>query len=71
MLLRHLEGLGLTEVRFGAELVALDQDAGGVTVVLRERATGATRTVRADYVVGADGAHSRTRALLGIAMDGP
>jgi 2-polyprenyl-6-methoxyphenol hydroxylase-like FAD-dependent oxidoreductase len=71
VLLRHLEGLGLTEVRFGAELVALDQAADGVTVVLREPATGATRTVRAGYVVGADGAHARTRALLGIAMDGP
>jgi putative polyketide hydroxylase len=71
VLLRHLEGLGLTEVAFGAELVALDQDAGGGAVVLRERTTGATRTVRAGYVVGADGAHSRTRTLLGIAMDGP
>jgi putative polyketide hydroxylase len=71
VLLRHLEGLGLAEVRFGTELVALDQDADGVTVVLREPATGATRTVRAGYLVGADGAHSRTRALLGIAMDGP
>jgi putative polyketide hydroxylase len=71
VLLRHLEGLGPTEVRFGAELVALDQDADGVAVVLREAATGATQTVRAGYVVGADGAHSRTRALLGIAMDGP
>jgi putative polyketide hydroxylase len=40
-------------------------------VVLRQRTTGATRTVRAGCVVGADGAHSRTRTLLGIAMDGP
>jgi putative polyketide hydroxylase len=71
VLLRHLEGLGLTEVRFGTELVALDQDPDGVTVVLRERAAGATRTVRAGYLVGADGAHSSTRTLLGIAMDGP
>jgi putative polyketide hydroxylase len=57
VVLRHLEGLGLTEVRFDAELVALDQDADGVTVVLRESATGATQTVRAGYLVGADGAH--------------
>jgi hypothetical protein len=38
VLLRHLEGLGLTEVRSGTQLVALDQDADGVTVVLREAA---------------------------------
>ena len=42
--LRHLERSGLAEVRFGSELVALDQDGDGVTVVLRERATGASRT---------------------------
>jgi putative polyketide hydroxylase len=71
VLLRHLERLGLAEVRFGTELVAFDQDADGVTVVLREQATGEERTVGAAYVVGADGAHSRVRRLLGIAMDGP
>jgi putative polyketide hydroxylase len=71
VLLRHLERSGLAEVAFGTELVAVDQDADGVTVVLRERATGASRTVRAGHLVGADGAHSRVRSLLGIAMAGP
>jgi putative polyketide hydroxylase len=71
VLLRHLETLGLAEVRFATELDALDQDADGVTVLLRERVGGAARTVRAGYLVGADGAHSRTRRLLGVAMDGP
>ena len=71
VLLRHLGTFGLTEVCFGTELVALDQDADGVTVELRQRATGERRTVRAGHLVGADGAHSRTRGLLGIAMDGP
>jgi 2-polyprenyl-6-methoxyphenol hydroxylase-like FAD-dependent oxidoreductase len=71
VLLRHLERSGLAEVRFGTELVAFDQDSDGVTVVLRERATGACRTVRAGHLIGADGAHSRVRSLLGIAMDGP
>jgi putative polyketide hydroxylase len=71
VLLRHLERSGLAEVRFGAELVAVDQDTDGVTVVLRDPATGAARTVRAGHLVGADGAHSRVRSLLGIAMEGP
>jgi putative polyketide hydroxylase len=71
VLLRHLERPGLAEVRFGTELVAFDQDADGVTVVLREPATGGCRTVRAGHLVGADGAHSRVRSLLGIAMEGP
>jgi putative polyketide hydroxylase len=71
VLLRHLERLGMAEARFGTELVALDQDTDGVSVVLREVATGHERTVRAGYVVGADGAHSRARQLLGIAMEGP
>jgi putative polyketide hydroxylase len=71
VLLRHLGRLGTAEVRFGTELVALDQGADGVTVALREVATGHERTVRAGYVVGADGAHSRARRLLGIAMEGP
>jgi putative polyketide hydroxylase len=71
VLLRHLERLGPAEIRFGTELVALDQDDDGVTVALQEQATGEELTVRAAYVVGADGAHSRVRRLLGIAMDGP
>ena len=71
VLLGHLEALGLTEIRFGTELTALDQDADGVTVELRQRATGERRTVRAGHLVGADGAHSAVRRLLGIAMDGP
>jgi putative polyketide hydroxylase len=71
VLLCHLERLGLADVRFGTELIALDQDADGVTVTLAERATGRETTARAGYVIGADGAHSRVRALLGIPMDGP
>jgi putative polyketide hydroxylase len=71
VLLGHLRGLPGAEVRFGTELAAFEQDAGGVTVTLRDRATGAERLVRAAYLVGADGAHSPVRARLGVAMDGP
>ncbi|HET7516130.1 MAG TPA: FAD-dependent monooxygenase [Actinomycetes bacterium] len=47
VLLGHLQGFPATGVRFGTELAAFAQDAGGVTVTLRERATGAERLVRA------------------------
>lgn len=49
----------------GQEAVALDQDASGVTVTVRE-AAGSTRSVRARYVVGADGFHSLVRQQAGI-----
>jgi 2-polyprenyl-6-methoxyphenol hydroxylase-like FAD-dependent oxidoreductase len=71
VLLGHLRGLAGAKVRFGTELTAFDQDGGGVTVTLRERASGAEELVRAGWLVGADGAHSRVRTGLGIAMDGP
>ena len=56
----------------GTEVVALTQDADGVTVTTREAggATRATRTWRASYVVAADGAHSTVRDLLGVAFPG-
>lgn len=42
------------------------QDDAGVTVVARSREDGSERTVRARYVVAADGAHSPIREQLGI-----
>ena len=45
----------------GAEVVGLEQDADGVTL----RFTGGD-SCRAKYVVGADGAHSTVRRLLGV-----
>jgi len=52
--------LGVEIVR-GAEVIGLTQDGDGVTV---ECAGG--DSVRADYVVGCDGAHSTVRSRLGI-----
>ncbi|WP_231996758.1 FAD-dependent monooxygenase, partial [Mycobacterium scrofulaceum] len=46
------------EVRYGTELSSLEQDEAGVTAVVRDLGTGESETVRADYLVGADGVHS-------------
>jgi 2-polyprenyl-6-methoxyphenol hydroxylase-like FAD-dependent oxidoreductase len=37
-----------------------------VTVVVRDQNSGETETVRADYLVAADGVHSRVRDSLGV-----
>src|SRR5215471_17522278 len=59
-----------TTVRTGVELVDLAQDGAGVTVRLRDVATGAETPVRARYVVGADGGRSPVRDLVGVSMRG-
>jgi putative polyketide hydroxylase len=59
-----------SEVRYGAELVSFEQDTTGVTAVVCERDSGETETVRADYLVAADGVHSRIRDSLGVTTSG-
>lgn len=54
-----------SEVRYGSELSSLDVDADGVTAVLHDG-----NTVRADYLVAADGVHSPIRNRLGINTSG-
>jgi 2-polyprenyl-6-methoxyphenol hydroxylase-like FAD-dependent oxidoreductase len=67
-LLAELCAQGPGQIEFGTEMISLDGDAEGVDVTLR---TGdAQRVVRADWVVGCDGASSPTRKLLGIPMEG-
>lgn len=59
------------EVRCGWELVDAVDDGGGMTASLVERSSGQTQTLRTDWLVAADGAHSPTRARLGIGRHGP
>ena len=58
------------EHAYATELVSFEQDDDGVTAVLRPRDGGAEQTVRADYLVAADGAHSPARKRCGIEMAG-
>ena len=55
---------------FNTELVAFEQDEEGITATLRERESGKTRTVRARFMVAADGSHSKIRESLGIGKHG-
>ncbi|MCM2417852.1 FAD-dependent monooxygenase [Streptomyces sp. RKAG293] len=69
VLLRSARDLG-GDIRFGTELISAEQDAEGVTAVVRSRETGEDRTIRADYLVAADGPRSPVRERLGIGMTG-
>lgn len=55
--------------RFGHELTGFEQDSDGVNARLT-RADGATITVRARYLVGADGGRSFVRKALAIGFPG-
>jgi 2-polyprenyl-6-methoxyphenol hydroxylase-like FAD-dependent oxidoreductase len=63
------EALG-ARLRFGTDVIAFEQDATGVTATTRERDTGRTETIRATYMVAADGPRSRTREQLEIPLSG-
>jgi 2-polyprenyl-6-methoxyphenol hydroxylase-like FAD-dependent oxidoreductase len=65
VLLRAAEALG-ARIEYASEAASVEQDDDGVTTVVRSRDGGAERTVRAQYLVAADGAHSPIRERLGI-----
>jgi putative polyketide hydroxylase len=58
------------EVRYGTELCSVDQNDTGVAAVLRDLGSGESETVRADYLIAADGVHSPTRDRLGVTTSG-
>ncbi|AZZ82529.1 pentachlorophenol monooxygenase [Gordonia alkanivorans] len=57
------------EVERGVRVSAFVQDDDGVTVTLTD-AAGVETSVRAGYLVGADGAHSTVRKGLGLSFEG-
>ncbi|MEU5987240.1 FAD-dependent monooxygenase [Streptomyces sp. NPDC047434] len=58
------------DLRFATELMSFEQDAEGVTARVKSRETGEHSTIRADYLVAADGPRSPIREALGIAQGG-
>lgn len=61
---------GTADLRFEHEFLALRQDDEGVTATLLDRRTGAEFTVRAQYLIGADGGRSRVAEHIGLPMEG-
>ncbi|MEV0349076.1 FAD-dependent monooxygenase [Nonomuraea sp. NPDC050680] len=53
-------------VRYGAEVVSVEQDGEGVTALLSDGSA-----LRARYLIAADGVRSRVRSELGIGLSGP
>lgn len=59
-----------SDVRFHTEYVSHQQDAQGVTVTLRDLLTDAEYQVRAQYLVGADGARSKVAQDIALPFEG-
>jgi putative polyketide hydroxylase len=59
-----------SEVRYGTELRSFEQDDTGVTAVLGDLDSGDERTVRADFLIAADGVRSKIRESFGVTTSG-
>lgn len=63
------EALAPGRIRFGCELLDLEQDDDGVTARVRDRETGAEQDIRCRYLIGADGGRTVPR-LIGATHEG-
>lgn len=68
MLQKRVAASPLGEIRLDCELLDVTQDAAGVTLEVRE--AGAERTLRAPWLIGADGGRSIVRKSQGIGFEG-
>nr|WTB29054.1 FAD-dependent monooxygenase [Streptomyces sp. NBC_00830] len=59
------------DLRFSTELLSFDSNGSAVDAVLKNRETGEHTTVRADYLIAADGPRSPIREQLRIGRSGP
>jgi len=57
-------------IRYGTRLASFEQDATGIQARVIENETHAERMIKADYLVGCDGAGSVVRRQLEITLDG-
>lgn len=54
---------------FGYKFVSLEEDDEGITATFRDM-NNQEKTMRASYLVGADGAQSKVRKSIGIKLQG-
>lgn len=57
-------------IRFDTELTSFTQDQDGVTACLEDHVTGKPLTVRARYLIGADGGKSKVAKILHLPFEG-
>ena len=57
-------------LEYNTELISFEADDEGITAIVKRRDDGAERSVRARYLVAADGSHSPIRRQLGIPIEG-
>ena len=69
LLRARAEELAPGRIRFGHELIDLEQDEDGAQALIRDSASGREYTVRCDYLLGADGGRLVHR-LIGVEYEG-
>jgi len=69
-ILRDCARAGGAAIVPGAEIVDVHQDSTGVSLTIRRVGVAGTQEVRGDYLIAADGGHSKIRAALGIDHEG-
>jgi putative polyketide hydroxylase len=69
LLRAHVSGLASARLWFDMQVEDAQQDDEGVTVTVQHPVSG-RMPIRARYVIGADGAHSTTRATMHVSMEG-
>lgn len=70
VLREHAQSLPGVTLDFSTEITGLTQETGGVQARLQDLRTGTVRELRADFLVGADGARSFVREAIGAKLEG-
>jgi len=65
-ILRERARQGGARILQGAEIQSVHQDEDGVALVIKDLESGGQRELRGQYLIAADGGHSRVREHLGI-----
>ncbi|HEY2161574.1 MAG TPA: FAD-dependent monooxygenase [Solirubrobacteraceae bacterium] len=69
LLKARAEELSSGRIRFGHELIDLEQDGDGVRALIRDNSSGSEYVVQSEYLLGADGGR-RVAGLIGVTYEG-